>query len=204
MALFARCLTSLELTEPPSNDVIMVFDVGSETFRMISIPTIILEDLWRLCWREMIKKWTNELVEVDGHIAILNIKNCTNEDHWIDLWILEDEIKINSASNTRYNNVSAGGGANWRLETIKMPFPWDELHYLAFKAVRGTDLIILRFFLDSSPHEPTKNGGLYCYDRKENIYYRKQVDTITDHTHPYDITTFMDTLTPVQTNTMVQ
>ncbi|KAI3843392.1 hypothetical protein MKW98_012936 [Papaver atlanticum] len=180
--------------EPKSNIAIMAFNLGSETFRVISIPTFILDDLWRLNWLEISSKWANELVDVDGRIAILNVQGddqCRGGEQWINIWICtEDNEKIGST----------GVGANWTKEKMLMPCSLEELNYISLKAITGTDLIITKFFRNSCLLQPESSEYLQCYNRKNKKFYKKQVDMTLDHTRHYDITTFFETLTPVQTN----
>ncbi|KAI3950229.1 hypothetical protein MKX01_011629 [Papaver californicum] len=191
---------------PYRNDCIMAFDVRSETFRVIYIPSCILDDLCRLNCFERTKKWTNELVEVDGHIAILDIDGdqcregdqcrdrhqCAEGDQRINLWIHdEDNKKTNSAANT--SSAHCTDPPNWTKESLPMACRWEKINYFAFKAITGTDLIITKSFPKSRPL-----GYLNCYNRKTKKGYKMQVDMILDPTCHYDITTFFETLAPVE------
>ncbi|KAI3991029.1 hypothetical protein MKX01_029253 [Papaver californicum] len=172
-------------------EVILGFDVGSEKFnRVIKIPNFML-DLWNIGSTRLSK----ELVEVDGHLAIIDIE----EDSWINLWIYNDD------EDTCNSNVNACDG-NWIKEAIPMPCAWDGKGYLAFEHIPGTDLIILKSF-----PKPIELECLYFYSRDKKKYYGKQVEFITTNNassnrtrlpdRGYHITSFFQTLLRVEAKT---
>ncbi|KAI3955741.1 hypothetical protein MKW98_006101, partial [Papaver atlanticum] len=137
----------------------MVFDVGSETFSVIVIPNFILD---LLCLNEL-GPLVNVLVEVDGHITIL----VPEGDDLLKLWIY-----FNGAMCT-----------NWIGETIKMPRHWDEINHLAFKALTGKALIVIKFLpkpqgLEYERHQ--LGECLHFYNRKEKKYYKNQFEIELD------------------------
>lgn len=164
--------------------VVMVFEVGSETFRVILIPNFILD---RLLYLDGVTPLVNILVEVDGHLTIL----VTEGENLLNLWIYSDNDGVT--------------GANWTKETIQMPRHWDEIHYLVFKAITCTDLIIIKFLPGSGCLKYERHQlreCLYYYNRKEKKYYRNQYEMLLDdggYNGAHHITTFFETLLPVQT-----
>ncbi|XP_026445721.1 putative F-box protein At3g24580 [Papaver somniferum] len=94
---------------------IVGFDVGREKFsKVILLPNLI-------------GKSGPKLVEVDGHISVLD-----RESDKVTLWI--------------HNDDGNDDGNKWIQEIIKMPYTLDEDSYLAFEAINGTNMIILKPF----------------------------------------------------------
>ncbi|KAI3915689.1 hypothetical protein MKX01_015514 [Papaver californicum] len=94
------------------------FDFGSEKFRVIPIPDSVIDP------RVYKFSQTVELMEVDGHIAVLK---------WISgyhmvLWILNED----------------GGSIKWIEEKLDLPFMWNAKPDLSIEALPGTNLIILK------------------------------------------------------------
>ncbi|KAI3865969.1 hypothetical protein MKX03_013941, partial [Papaver bracteatum] len=136
--------------------------MGRETFRVIPIPDCIPKNLYSSC---NTGKLIDELVEVDGHLAVLVQEN----DDWLSLWIYLD------------NNGS--DGFNWIKETIKMPCQWNELVNLDFKAIAGTELAVVKFI---KTRQKQQHEWILYYNRKEKKYYRNKHESVLDvtgHTH---------------------
>ncbi|XP_026399158.1 putative F-box protein At5g62660 [Papaver somniferum] len=175
---------------PNGSSFIMGFDVSSEKFnRAIEIPYFILDTMHRR---------STKLVEVDGHLALLD----REEDHSINLWIHNDKkqqgiMTTSNRNNSKNYDVHGDGGGSWIKEIIPMPYPLVVRSYLAFEAITGTDLIVLKPF-----RQPIELECLHYYDRKNKEYCKKkQIDNITkssdDHISPdlgYDVTAFSGSL----------
>ncbi|KAI3837421.1 hypothetical protein MKW92_002568, partial [Papaver armeniacum] len=161
--------------------VITVFDLGSETFRFVTIPNFIL-DLWSST--ETIKL-VHELVEVDGHLTIL----VGEGDDMLSLWIYSFD---------KYNSDT---GVNWIQETMQLPCRWDNIHNIAFKAITGTSLVVIKVSREVHDKEKFHCEYLQYYDRKEKKHYRNQFMILWEPTGikdvTYSITPFFETLLPV-------
>ncbi|MCL7022009.1 hypothetical protein MKW94_003969 [Papaver nudicaule] len=89
-----------------SGEVIMVFDVRTEKFSVISIPGYVTETPWKY-------PQTVELLEVDGQIAVLNFTpGCP-----ISLWILNQKE----------------GSSKWSYVKVKTPCDWNGVEICLLK-----------------------------------------------------------------------
>ncbi|XP_026398183.1 F-box/kelch-repeat protein At3g06240-like [Papaver somniferum] len=95
-------------------ELLMRFDMVTEKFRVIPIPTFFIEK----------KILTVELTEIDGRIAVLH-------------WIHEFEISLWTF------HEDADGNIKWSEEIICMPLHWDKKLDLSIEALWGTNLIFL-------------------------------------------------------------
>ncbi|KAI3981527.1 hypothetical protein MKX01_014527 [Papaver californicum] len=166
-----------------SQNGVMVFDLGSETFRLITIPNFVLH-LWT---RIDALKLVHELAEVDGHLAIL----ARGRDDMLHVWIYNAD------------KGSSDTDGNWIEETVQLPCCWDQIYKLAFKAITGTSLVIIK--ISRKEHQTNKFHCEYLqyYHRREKKYYRNQFMILWEpndvYNATYSITPFFDTLLPVQT-----
>ncbi|KAI3837418.1 hypothetical protein MKW92_002565, partial [Papaver armeniacum] len=163
------------------NGVIMAFDLASETFRSITIPNLIL-DHWSSIERVQL---VHELAEVDGHLALL----VREGDDILNLWI---------------HTIDTGGSVtngNWTEETLQLPCRWDKLHNLAFKAITGTSLVLLKFLKQERYAHQFRCEVLQYYDRSQKKFYKNSFEILLDPTGTpgatYSITPFFETLLPV-------
>lgn len=140
-----------------------------------------------LKWKK--KKLVHELVEVDGHLAIL----VREGDDILNIWIyIVDEVS------------SATDG--WIKETMQLPFGWDKIHKLTFKAITGTSLVVMKILRGYRHGDQYRSEFLHYYDRREKKFYDKSFEILLEPTGTsggksgnYSITPFFDTLLPVQT-----
>ncbi|XP_026417749.1 putative F-box protein At5g52610 isoform X1 [Papaver somniferum] len=167
------------------HEVIMAFDVRGEKFnKVIVIPTFI-NNRWRdypvnggiqtICIYV-------DLIEIDGHIALLERVDGSS----IGLWIY-------SGVNT--SDINYG---NWIEEKINFPFDlWDSYDdYVSFEAIIGTDLMIIKNF-----NQQTKFETLYYYNRKRNnIEKQVEIKGIYRDRDAVGLkfSTYVDSLMPVQ------
>ncbi|KAI3920700.1 hypothetical protein MKW92_021061 [Papaver armeniacum] len=148
---------------------VMVFDFESETFRSIKIPNSILDlwssmvvDPWSLNGK---KKLVHELAEVDGHLAIL----VREGDNILNIWIyIVDEVS------------SATDG--WIKETMQLPFRWDKIHKLTFKAITGTSLVVIKILRGYRHGDQYRSEFLHYYDRREKKFYEKSFEILLEPT----------------------
>ncbi|KAI3888666.1 hypothetical protein MKW92_011650 [Papaver armeniacum] len=88
-------------------EVLMVFDVRTEKFQVIPIPGYVTETPWKY-------PQTVELLEVHGHIAVLNYTpGCP-----FSLWILDQD----------------DGSNKWSYEKLRIPCNWNGLRDLSIEA----------------------------------------------------------------------
>ncbi|KAI3927027.1 hypothetical protein MKW92_052132 [Papaver armeniacum] len=129
------------------------------------------------------------LMVVDGHLAIL----VREGDNILNIWIYNvDEVS------------SAMDG--WIKETMQLPFPWDKIHKLTFKAITGTSLVVMKILRGYRHGDQYRSEFLHYYDRREKKFYEKSFEILLEPTGTsggksgnYSITPFFDTLLPVQT-----
>ncbi|OVA17700.1 F-box domain [Macleaya cordata] len=136
-------------------EVIVAFDVGSEKFRVIPIPNFILDHPPPT---KTFRHSVDDLLEVDGHIALLDKTIHDENNVTFKMWIFDDDKKSSSC--------------NWIEETISMSCDPQQEMLFSFQAIAGTNLIIVestRILMDPVP-------TLYCYDRKKKT--SRKVDII--------------------------
>ncbi|KAI3948102.1 hypothetical protein MKX01_014701 [Papaver californicum] len=138
-------------------EVMMVFDVKTEKFKVISIP-----------------EYTVELLEVDGHIAVLkSTKDCP-----IALWILDQD----------------DGSDKWSYEQVRTPCKWNGNLDLCIQALSGSNFIILKRQMSETT---------YLYDRVKkgyNFYTVNERHGLNYHPGELrEILTLVDSITPVCT-----
>ncbi|XP_026417613.1 uncharacterized protein LOC113313108 [Papaver somniferum] len=163
------------------NDVIMVFDLGSETFREIVIPSFIL-DLWR---SNIQVQLVHKLVEVDGHISV----SVREGDDCLNMWI--------------YNDIGVVSGT-WDKKTIQMPCLWSDIKYVDLKAISGLDMIVVKILRESAASflPEQQREEIHYYNRKEKKYCRNRfeilLNRIASPAKSYSITPFFENLLPVK------
>ncbi|KAI3888819.1 hypothetical protein MKX03_002098 [Papaver bracteatum] len=154
-------------------EVLMVFDVRTEKFLVIPIPGYVTETPWKY-------PQTVELLEVHGHIAVLNFTpGCP-----FSLWILDQH-----------------GSNKWSYEKLRIPCNWNGLRNLSIEAVpgpSGTKFIILKL---------QTSEDIYFYDcDKSGIFNIQTFDELHGHEglnyqpgELREILALVDSLTPVCT-----
>ncbi|KAI3943015.1 hypothetical protein MKX01_024938 [Papaver californicum] len=101
-----------------AGEVLMVFDVTAEKFLVIPIPGYVTETPWRY-------PQTVELLEVDGHIAVLNFTpGCP-----ISLWILDQD----------------DGSNKWSYEKVRTPCNWNGNLDLSIEAISVNEIYELNY-----------------------------------------------------------
>ncbi|KAI3891905.1 hypothetical protein MKX03_026313 [Papaver bracteatum] len=106
-----------KLLKPPDVEAILAFDVGTENFRVIQIPDVIISSQ-----RDpKVRQRAEYLLEVDGHIAIID----RLDKNVVKLWRSEDEV-------------------TWSGQIIELPFECSIGQPLYFHAVQGTRQIIIK------------------------------------------------------------
>ncbi|XP_026438104.1 uncharacterized protein LOC113336676 [Papaver somniferum] len=148
-------------------EVMMVFDVRTEKFKVISIPEHVTRSP---------KKYpqTVELLEVDGHIAVLKF----TPDCPISLWILNQD----------------DGTDKWSYEKVRTPCDWSGIRDLSIEAISGTNVIIMK-------REMSETIYVYFRDRKAYDAYTMNEKHGLNY-QPGElrgILTLFDNLTPVST-----
>ncbi|KAI3914370.1 hypothetical protein MKW98_014977 [Papaver atlanticum] len=114
-ALFHKYLSERKL-------LIVAFDVGSEKFRIITVPKFITDQ-----FGEDFDDVTH-LLEVNDRVALAHI---LPDGNIAKLWILHDNT-------------------NWKAVTLKLPFLWDENQWVEFHGIAGTDQILLETYADGA------------------------------------------------------
>ncbi|KAI3973838.1 hypothetical protein MKX01_030414 [Papaver californicum] len=131
-------------------EVIVAFDVGSEKFRVITIPNFILDEPCEESFFSPIA-----MLELNGRVALAYRVSL----YILKLWILDDGVgkKIENCQ---------GNERNWSEETIKLPFRCYP-SFVEFHAVEGTDKIVFELV------------SLYSYDRKKKSFKKIEIDGIS-------------------------
>ncbi|KAI3887474.1 hypothetical protein MKX03_028039 [Papaver bracteatum] len=106
-----------KLLKPPDVEAILAFDVGTENFRVIPIPDVIISSRRN----PKITHRAEYLLEVDGHIAIID----RLDKNVVKLWRSDDEL-------------------TWSGRIIELPFECSIGQPLYFHAVQGTRQIIIK------------------------------------------------------------
>ncbi|KAI3973020.1 hypothetical protein MKX01_019678 [Papaver californicum] len=148
----------------PKGEMIVGFDFGSEKFRVIRIPDFVIDP------RVYKFSQTVELMEVDGHIAVLK---WISEYHMV-LWVVNED----------------GDRIKWIEEKLDLPFMWNAKPDLSIEALPGTNLIILK------PQYECEPDGFYYYDRSTKRYTLSGIPPEC-HFELRQITTSVESLAPV-------
>ncbi|KAI3894935.1 hypothetical protein MKX03_022873 [Papaver bracteatum] len=121
--------------------LVVEFNVGSEKFRVISIPNYIIKEI-RYC--------DCKLIQIDGRLAVLaaTTKWLGNNTPSMKMCVLYGKkLKDIISSNVTSTSTAAGSSGDfyWAEETFMMPpFDWSHLMFDSIQAVPGTDLLIIR------------------------------------------------------------
>ncbi|KAI3983917.1 hypothetical protein MKX01_011625 [Papaver californicum] len=147
--------------------VLMVFDVRTEKFKVISIPEYVTKVPCKY-------PQTVELLEVDGHIAVLKFTH----DCPISLWILDQD----------------DGSDEWSYEEVLTPCNWNGNLDLCIEAISGTNYIILKRQMQETT---------YLYDRVKKVFNSFTVNQMYELNYQpgelREILTLVDSLAPVCT-----
>ncbi|KAI3888120.1 hypothetical protein MKX03_037531 [Papaver bracteatum] len=129
-------------------EVMMVFDVRTEKFKVISIPEHVTRSP---------KKYpqTVELLEVDGHIAVLKF----TPDCPISLWILNQD----------------DGTDKWSYEKVRTPCDWSGIRDLSIEAISGSNVIIMKREMSETIYDyfrDRKAYDAYTMNEKHGLNYQ--------------------------------
>ncbi|KAI3969021.1 hypothetical protein MKW92_040487 [Papaver armeniacum] len=173
---------------------LVVFDVGSEKFRMIPIPIFILDHqpLYPYYWLHR-----PYLLAVDGNVAILRRMS----NRILKLWIYTDYNDDSKKEKTNPQATSFDDAeAKWAEDIITLPFSWDGDRSLSFSNVEGTNQIIMELFGDRKRR--VNSVSLYSYDWKKKTFCEVEVSgipaSVPDFCSVKMFTAFVESLFPVQ------
>ncbi|KAI3967330.1 hypothetical protein MKW92_042548, partial [Papaver armeniacum] len=170
-------------SNPDDPDVIVAFDVGSENYRVIPIPNFILDDP-----RDEKYRLPIDMLVLGRHVALLY----RMEPNVVKLWMLDD------GADKKLENCR-GNKSNWSTETITLPFCCDK-GVGGFGIAGSTDNIL---FECRGRRNSVSFSCLYSYDRKKKTCKKIEMDGVslfTRHSQRSLITTFTESLFPVQTS----
>ncbi|KAK2977848.1 hypothetical protein RJ640_017048 [Escallonia rubra] len=135
---------------------VLEFDVGSEEFRLVELPDE------AQCREEE----ECSLVEIDGHLGILDCRELKYGGNDIKIWVLE-------------------GNSNWVKRSIMFPLPdWGDIQDPPRLWYKGSIYTGEMMF---APSVPTANG-MYCvffYDITVNLLRRFDVQGLPECSGPY-------------------
>ncbi|KAI3931175.1 hypothetical protein MKW92_050964 [Papaver armeniacum] len=173
--------------DPTDPDVIIAFDVGSEKFRVIPIPSFILDE-----HRENKFSRPVALLILSGRITLI----CQMSNYIVKLWMLDDDgVEI------RLENCQGKGTSNWSTETITLPFYFCDRRFVGFHgSVAADKILISEYSMIVGSYK--KIACLYSYDRKTKTFKKiDEMDRILPISLQYELslfTTFTESLFPVQ------
>ncbi|KAI3940930.1 hypothetical protein MKW92_003820 [Papaver armeniacum] len=152
---------------PTDPDVIIAFDVGSEKFRVIPIPSFILDEI-----RE--NKFDHQpiaLLILGGHVTLIYQISI----YIVKLWMLDD-----NGVEKRLENCQGKGSSNWSTETITLPFSFCDRRFVGFHGSVAADKILISNYSDivlgSLGYK--RMACLYSYDRKTKTF--KKIDEMDE------------------------
>ncbi|XP_026440590.1 putative F-box protein At1g46984 [Papaver somniferum] len=170
------------LSDPPGDELILAFDVGTEKFRVIEIPTFIVK--YSATSRESCSFLGEYFLQVDGYMALLD----RVDEDVVKLWISDDSCSEKKRT------------TKWTEETILLPFPWGRGCPLDVTAVEGTNQLII-----TSPTPGTclrSFVSLYIYDRVTKSSQKIDITGIVAspllmRPYGYDMFIYHESLVPV-------
>ncbi|KAI3920970.1 hypothetical protein MKW92_009407 [Papaver armeniacum] len=172
---------------PTDPDVIIAFDVGSEKFRVIPIPSFILDEP-----REKMFSGPIAMLILGGRVTLMYQMS----SRIAKLWMLEDD-----GVDKKLENCQGKGSSNWSAETITLPFCYDTRFCNVHGVATNADKILISIYGDiSGIHK--KLAGLYSYDRKTMTLEKIDMDGVSSipplHCNTSLLTTYTESLIPVQ------
>ncbi|KAI3834819.1 hypothetical protein MKW92_022867 [Papaver armeniacum] len=147
---------------PSDPDVIIGFDVGSEKFRVIPIPSFILDDP-----REKMFNRPIAMLILGGRVTLIYQLSSSI----LKLWMLDDGV------DKKLENCQGKGSSNWSTETITLPYDFDT-GCLSFHGVPTSADKILISVLIGGGGRHDKLSCLYSYDRKTKTLEEIEMDGI--------------------------
>ncbi|KAI3936490.1 hypothetical protein MKX01_028120 [Papaver californicum] len=161
---------------------IVAFDVGSEKFRVIPVPSFMADKFYRLRWFD--------LFVMDDRLAFFSW-----ESHLMaKLWILQDDHY--SENRVTSNAATVGSNINWTEEIISIPSNLS-FDLIICQAIPGTDQIILQCHVS----QLMEFVAAYSYSRQTKAFKKIEISGISSIPKirfPYLFTVFVESLFPVQ------
>ncbi|KAI3841498.1 hypothetical protein MKW92_002839 [Papaver armeniacum] len=133
--------------KPADVEVILAFDVGTEKFRVIPIPDVVIVSSHRR--NPQVSRRAEYLLEVDGHIALID----RLDKNLVKLWRSDDDYRLKKTE-----------VVTWLGQTILLPFESSIGDRFYFHAVQGTRQIIIK------PWEARDVVTLHMYDIDNNTF----------------------------------
>ncbi|KAI3901385.1 hypothetical protein MKW92_032255 [Papaver armeniacum] len=167
--------------------LIVEFNVGSEKFRVISIPNYII--------KEVRHRYICKLIQIDGRLAVLaKTTTCITNTPSMKMCVLYDkklkDIISSSTSSAAGSSVSNSGDFYWSEETFMMPHSdWRLLQFGSIQAVPGTDLLIIR-------SEGAAGSTFHFYDWKKKKSFSEERYFIAE-TSSFEYFVYKESLLPV-------
>ncbi|RZC68189.1 hypothetical protein C5167_031447 [Papaver somniferum] len=144
-------------------DVIVALDVGSEKFRVIPIPSFILDEPHQRFYRRPV-----DMLMLGGRVALL----FRMEPQVYKLWMLDDGVD-NKLKNCQ------GSESNWSGETIQLPF-YTDARVRGFVVGGSTENIVLeRHNLKRQEGIYADFVSLYSYDRRKGSCKKIEIDGVS-------------------------
>ncbi|CAN0872213.1 hypothetical protein LINGRAHAP2_LOCUS10064 [Linum grandiflorum] len=143
------------------HEFLVAFDIGSEQFRIITIPkfTRIVDGL----------PYNLTVIDLDGCPAVLRLDRCT-----ITMW--------------KFHDKESASEEDWSEVTIRQPSYLSIDHIIFFHSIPGKDLLILETYAPT--RQPVvvpvmdwrnvKRARFYCYSLKNKTFSEFQVQGISD------------------------
>ncbi|KAI3838931.1 hypothetical protein MKW92_001820 [Papaver armeniacum] len=160
---------------PDVDEVLVVFDVGREKFRVISVPSFVSDRPTA----NVDNGFVLDLLEVDGRVTILRMMSS-----YVKLCIFDDDHGDSNKNNT--NTTTSSSNKNWTEVIITLPFSYSDNTNLYFHTIPGTDQIILETYEISkfvnSHSRKISLILLFIYDWKKKTFRRINIDGIPSST----------------------
>ncbi|KAI3948975.1 hypothetical protein MKW98_021581 [Papaver atlanticum] len=173
---------------PTDPDAIIAFDVGSEKFRVIPIPSFILDQEPR----EKMFSGPIAMLILGGRITLIYQMS----SRIVKLWMLDDD-----GVDKKLENCQGKGSSNWSAETIELPFCYDTRFCNVHGVATNADKILISIYGDISSIVK-KLARLYSYDRRTKTLEKIEMDGIPSipalHCNKSLLTTYTESLIPVQ------
>ncbi|MCL7041252.1 hypothetical protein MKW94_019109 [Papaver nudicaule] len=173
---------------PAEPDVIIALDVGSEKYRVIPIPSFILDEP-----REKMLNRPVAMLVLGGLVTLVYQMS----RYVLKLWMLDDD-----GAEKKQENCRGKGSCNWSAETITLPYNLDT-RFCNFHGVpTRPDIILISGYGEIGGSEHPKVDWLYSYDRNA-----KTTKLLVDMDRSFSLplhhnrslfTTFTESLIPVQ------
>ncbi|KAI3943626.1 hypothetical protein MKX01_039254 [Papaver californicum] len=152
--------------------LVVEFNVGSEKFRVISVPKYIIEEIRH--------PYVSKLIQIDGRLDVLALKTLINNKTSMKMCVLYGDVqhkKLTDISIATTSTSSAGtvSDFHWIEETIMIPpFKWKpEKSAYTILAVTDTNLLIIK-------SEQGVDPSFYLYDWRKKSF-SKDVQIILEN-----------------------